>query len=270
MPTYLDDTSPADTDAVKNGALSIRSLKTALNTIIGKIFDSAGNFLPGWIVSAMFGAGQVGTVALADGSITSSKYAPNSITTAALAAGAVTTTDIAGGAVTDAQVGAASVNANKLVAQSITATQIAPLTITDALIAAATLTNDKSVVGENARLFTGTYTTPSSGATTVVTGWTPDMVWIVFPGTPITGTATDSGMAFLATKTGSVPGATSNFISPAIGTAIRSAGSGTTLVASGRDITITWLNNGFSIPANSPWGAVLGSGVVVTFIALKI
>jgi hypothetical protein len=77
--SYLNDTVPADNEAVKRGATRLRELKTALNTVIGKVFSDSGNFLTKWVLTSM----------LADGAVTADQVANASITGAKLATGAL-------------------------------------------------------------------------------------------------------------------------------------------------------------------------------------
>jgi hypothetical protein len=85
--SYLNDTIPADTEAVKQGANRIRELKTQLNALISQIFNDAGEFLTKWITQAMLGDKIVGTGQIADGAIGATQIADGSITLTELADG---------------------------------------------------------------------------------------------------------------------------------------------------------------------------------------
>ena len=93
---YLDETVPAETDAVKRGASRIRDLKIALNTLIAKIFADTGEFLSKWITTAQIADKAVGTGQLADTAVTAAKIASNAVTTTKILDGAVTAAKLAG------------------------------------------------------------------------------------------------------------------------------------------------------------------------------
>lgn len=90
MVTYLDATTPADTEAAALGASRIRALEAKLNAIISMIWNSSGNFLPGWIT----GSGSVEqnpslTNLFAPAAVDTPDIAPGAITEALLAVGAL-------------------------------------------------------------------------------------------------------------------------------------------------------------------------------------
>jgi hypothetical protein len=85
---YLNDSVPADSEAVKLGASRIRALQTQLNAVISQIFSDAGTFLPKWITTSMIQDGAVTSTQIADASVTTSKLASRSVTNDKLAAGA--------------------------------------------------------------------------------------------------------------------------------------------------------------------------------------
>jgi hypothetical protein len=103
---YLDESVPADTEAVNLGAGRIRALKVDLDALIEQIFEDTATFLPGWITaggatggtsmfalgaiqSADIGAGQVGTSNLADTAVTLAKLAAQSVDVTKLVSGIV-------------------------------------------------------------------------------------------------------------------------------------------------------------------------------------
>lgn len=99
--SYLDETVPADSEAVTLGASRIRELKVNLDALIEQIFEDAGTFLPGWIMATGAAGG-----------------------TSMFAAKAIQTADINDGAIGTAQLGALQVTLAKLAAQSVDVTKL--------------------------------------------------------------------------------------------------------------------------------------------------
>jgi hypothetical protein len=143
--SYLQETLPADTEAVTLGASRIRELKVELDTLIEQIFEDAGTFTPGWIKQN----GAAGSTSMfTAGAIQSADIANNAIGTPQLNALSVTNAILAVGSVAGAEAGAssslasgftlptASVGASQIVGASVGAAQITPASLTGALMAA--------------------------------------------------------------------------------------------------------------------------------------
>jgi len=93
--SYFDDSIPTDTEAVKRGAERIRGVKTALNTVLGKVFTDAGNFLTKWVTTSQVADGAIGATQLAADAVTAAKLAADAVETAAVKDGAITLAKLA-------------------------------------------------------------------------------------------------------------------------------------------------------------------------------
>lgn len=197
---YLNDTDPADSDAVKKGANSIRSLKTALNVVVGQIFDDTGAFLTGWIESAQIGNKQVKTANIDDS--------------------AVTATQLANGAVTAAKIPDATIEASKLASDfQLPASAIAAGLITQAMIADGAVGNDEIAEGAVtldklsapnlfSKIYMGTILIPENPLNNVpvtISGVNPDFV-ILFSMNVRTGIIFPVGSALIAFRSEQVSG----------------------------------------------------------------
>lgn len=138
MSTYLDETTPADSEAVTLGASRIRQLKVELDSLIEQIWENTGTFLPGWIKAngatggvSLFTPAAIQTADIAPGAITTPLLAPGSVTNTILAPGAVTTASLAAGftlpaaIVTTAAIAAQAVGTGQMALASVTAAILA-------------------------------------------------------------------------------------------------------------------------------------------------
>lgn len=107
--SYLDETVPADSEAVTLGASRIRQLKVDLDLLIEQIFEDAGTFLPGWIKAngaaggaSLFTAGAIQSADIAPGAVGTPQLAEESITGPILAPGVVDPSKLSDGFVAPA------------------------------------------------------------------------------------------------------------------------------------------------------------------------
>lgn len=88
MPSLFDNTSPANTEAVKLGAQRIRDIKTTLNATLGLIFDSTLAFIAGAIPGTSIQIGTLPGSALTAGGIGATQLGPGAVTPPAFTPGA--------------------------------------------------------------------------------------------------------------------------------------------------------------------------------------
>ena len=121
---FLNDNIPADTEAVRLGASRIRGLQTRLNTVLAKIFDSAGNFLTGWVLPGHLAANSVVAGNLAPASVSSDNLIDHIVTSSKLASQAVGNYELALGSVSASNLTAGCVSASSLAANSVGAANL--------------------------------------------------------------------------------------------------------------------------------------------------
>ena len=229
MATYLDESSPADSEAITLGASRIREMKQELDAVIDQIFATTGLFNAGWITAP--GANITGGGSMfAPGAIQTADIAGNAVTTALLGANAVGPGQINPTAITTALLAAASaaaqltvptasVNTAAIQNQAVGTSQIAPAAITSALLASGLI---KGVT-------VGTYAGVASGSISVSSlPFAPKVLFIVDT------SHSGIGMAFLSEVSGGA--------SP-----IHESWNPDTTSAGFPVNTVQWASNGFTI-----------------------
>ena len=178
MATYLDETTPADSEAITLGASRIRELKQELDAVIDQIFDTTGLFKAGWITApganvtgggSMFAPKAIQTVDIALNAITTDLLDANAVGPGQLNPTAITTALLAAAsAISQLTVPTASVNTAAIVGAAVGTNQIAPNAITAGLLASGF-----------AKIAIGQYNGTSSGSTSITLAFAPTIVVIV-------------------------------------------------------------------------------------------
>ena len=168
MATYLDETTPADSEAITLGASRIRELKQELDAVIDQIFATTGLFNAHWITAP--GANVTGGVSMfAPGAIQTVDIAPLAITTALLDTNAVGPSQINPTAITTALLAAASAISQLTVpTASVNTAAIADAAVGTSQIAAKAVTAGLLAAG-SARIAFGQYSGSNSAAAVVST-----------------------------------------------------------------------------------------------------
>lgn len=175
--SYFNDQSPADTDAVKKGASVIRAMKTALNTVVNKIFDDNGNFLSKWITTSQIGDAQVTAPQIADGAVGTDEILDASVTGGKIAAGAVGSGQLADGGVTAGKIAAGAVGSSQLATGAVTSAALAAAAILNAAIAAGAVDRTKIAAGAISQMKIASVVAPDGiNNLTFTTGFQPDFV----------------------------------------------------------------------------------------------
>lgn len=172
--SFFNDTVPSGSEAVKLGAQRIREMKTSLNTVIGKIFSDAGEFLTKWITTSQLGDRVVGMEQLADGAVGATQLAQ-----AALSADTTGRSKMADGFLTVGKLAAGFVLPNGNVGTD----QLADSGVTTNKLADAAVTMAKAATGL-LKVSTGTYSGSDSVSANVNSlPWTPDFILLVHSAT---------------------------------------------------------------------------------------
>lgn len=146
--SYFDDTIPADSEGVKQGASRIRAMKTSLNSIIAQIFNDSGVFLAKWVTGAM-----IANDAAVDGdrAISSNHIQNNAVITRTLPDGVLSADATGQGKMADGFLSADDTGRGKMADAFITLAKLAWSTFfTDAPAKATPVAADLILIGDSA------------------------------------------------------------------------------------------------------------------------
>jgi hypothetical protein len=255
--TYLDESSPADSDPITLGAGAIRTFKQEMDLLIDQVWATTGLFNAGWITAP--GANITGGGSMfAPGAIQTADIAPTAVTTALLGANAVGPGQInptaittallaAASAATQLTVPTASVNTAAIQNGAVGTSQIAPTSITSSLLAAGLIKG--AAIGQYAG-------SNSSAAAVTTLSFQPTFVLL------LTGQSRHGfGVSFSVELVGGIS-------SPIHASWDDSTSAITGLYAGGSGGGIEWTSNGFTVVGfNFPLNQ---AGQTHTYVALLI
>ena len=252
--SYLDNTVPADTDAVQLGASRIRDLKTALNSLISQVFTDAGAFLSNWVLGPMIasdptvdanraiGPNHIQNLAVSTRTLANGVLSADSTGRAKMANGFIEAFHLA----SDFALPASSVTQTMLVDGILTADAPGRAKMANGFVTAALM-----AAGVASKYAVGTYTGSNSASANLTTlGFIPDVV-IFTPGA----TRHGFGITFNVEATSGVSPIHDSYTGP-----------GTT-ISGGEATGVQWQTGGFVVLATN--FTFNSSGNTHAYIAFK-